>query len=159
MPLEHEIGAMSPQVWVAFAALMVTVLVVSGTGLWVLFSKLESNRTSLEQALLRNKDDLDNEIEAIRAAAYAEYKELRREMSDGIQRAYLEFGEAPKALREKMTQLELFMRDTYLPKRDYERAQDQIAEALKDFEKHLETRLGSFEKKLDKIADNRGVQQ
>ena len=146
---------MSPQVWVAFAALMVTVLTVSGTGLWVLFSKLESNRASLEETFDIHKEALDGEIEAIRIAAYTEYKELRREMAEGIQRAYLEFGEAPRALREKVAQVELFIRDNYLLKRDYERSQDQISNALKDFEKHLEEKLGHFEKKLDRIIEAR----
>lgn len=141
------------QVWVAFAALMVTLFVVSGTGLWALFSKMEKNRISLERVISDHKANLDAEVEALRTAAFLEYKELRREMTDAIQKAYLDFGEAPRALREKISQVELFMRDTYLPTRLYERAQDQVTKALEDLEEHLETRLVGFEKKLDKMIE------
>ena len=141
--------------WVAFAALMFTILTVSGGGIWALFSKLEANRIALENTLSDHKENLDNEIEIIRTAAFAEYKELRHEMNDGWAKAYLEFGEGPKAMREKITQVELFMRDTYLPISRFEREQDQVMEFLKNLQTHIESRMAAFEKKLDRVLQPR----
>src|SRR5258708_4305368 len=101
---------------------MVTIMTVSGGGLWALFSKLETNRVSAQTdlALLRDsigqelksyKTAFDGELEEIRSSAYLEYKQLRDEYQAKLDKAYRELGEAPKALREKIGEVELWMRD------------------------------------------------
>lgn len=127
--------------WVAFAGLLFTILTVSGGGLWALMSKMNTI-----------KESNDREVETIRLAAFLEYKELRREMNEGWGKAYLEFGEAPKAIREKLSQVELFMRDTYVPLKLYERGQDQVLEAIKALATQSEKRFESLDKKIDNFV-------
>ena len=135
---------MAESSWIAFAALMVTIMTVSGGGLWALFAKMNSIKAST-----------DTEVEAIRMAAYLEYKELRREMNDGWSKAYLEFGEAPKALREKINEVELFMRDQYVTQKTYARDQDQILAMFKALNETLDRRFTSLEKKFDEWIKDR----
>lgn len=44
-------------------------------------------------------------------SAYEEYKTLRHEMHEGASMSYREFGESVAAIREKVTQVELWIRD------------------------------------------------
>lgn len=145
----------SGSAWIAFAALMVTILTVSGGGLWALFSRMDTNKNISMRQVEQVKQSFDTELEVIRLAAYTEYKELRREMNDGWGKAYLEFGEAPKALREKISQVELFMRDTYVPFKIYERGQDQVLETIRAFASQSEKKFDMIEKKLDKLAERK----
>ncbi len=91
---------MSAEVWVALAALIFTMFASTITATAVILSKIS-----------HNKDQLDVELTAIRMAAYEEYKILRREMSEASDRAYDRFGESLVAIREKVTQVEIWIRD------------------------------------------------
>lgn len=141
-------------VWIAFGALLFTIFTVSGGGLWALFSRMETHKAFFSQKIDELELEHKTEIDSVRMAAFAEYKELRREMNEGWGKAYLEFGEAPKALREKITQVELFMRDTYVPLKLYERGQDQVLEAIRMLSAQTEKKLDSLEKKIDTLKSS-----
>lgn len=141
---------MDASFWIAFAALIFTILTVSGGGLAALFNRMESNNRDIVEQISALKSNLDSETEAIRTAAFVEYRELRREMNDGWGKAYLEFGEAPKALREKLSQVELFMRDEFVSKREYDKDQKRLFDMLKALGESIEKRLDRIDQRLEK---------
>jgi hypothetical protein len=151
---------MDHSAWIAFAALLFTILTVSGGGLWALFSKLDSNRVlaqndvnllrqSIERDLKAYKVTFDAELEEIRSSAYLEFKTMRDEYQGRIDKAYRELGEAPKALREKIGEVELWMRDYLLPRAEYERDQDQLHISINRLSEIAIKRLDSIERKMD----------
>lgn len=141
--------------WIAFGGLLFTILTVSGTGLWALFSKMGTNKEELKKDLVEIKAGFMSETDVIRQAAFTEYKEVRSEMNEKIQQAFLQLGEAPRAIREKVGQLELFVRDTYLPKPDYYREQNLLGESIRRMSEMFERRFSSFEKKLEEDRKSR----
>lgn len=141
--------------WIAFGGLLFTILTVSGAGLWALFSRMGTNKEELKKDLIEVKAGFTSETDVIRQAAFTEYKEVRSEMNEKIQQAFLQLGEAPRAIREKVGQLELFVRDTYLPKPDYYREQNLLGESIRRMTEMFERRFLSFEKKLDEDRKSR----
>lgn len=59
----------------------------------------------------RNKGELDQELTAIRLAAFAEYKILLDRIAEASDRAFEQFGETILSIREKVNQVELWFRD------------------------------------------------
>lgn len=98
---------MGPLEWITFASLMFTIL----TSVIVVSAKSANNKNEILDKINITKDDLDNELTAIRMAAYEEYKILRREMAESSNLAYREFGESLRAIREKTNQIEIWFRD------------------------------------------------
>jgi len=136
-------------VWIAFGGLMFTILTVSGGGLWALFTRMQENREAAEKSLKEFKSSFDAELDSFRIAAYTEYKDIRQEYKSALDQAYLQLGEAPKALREKINEVELWMRDHLLPKKEYERDQDQLLTTINRLAETAIKRLDSIEKKMD----------
>jgi hypothetical protein len=69
------------------------------------------NRNQVLSKIDENNKELKKELSAIRAAAYEEYTTLRKEMAESTSIAYREFGETVYGIREKVTQVELWVRD------------------------------------------------
>src|SRR6267154_5234841 len=98
---------MGAQEWIAFGALCVAIIgAFLGIG-----SRQTDNRNQILSRIEANREELNDELSAIRIAAYEEYKILRREMAEAHGTAYREFGETVLAIREKVTQVELWIRD------------------------------------------------
>src|SRR5882757_10603446 len=93
--------------WIAFGVLCVAI----AAAFLGIFSRQTDNRDQILNRIEKNKEELNDELSAIRIAAYEEYKILRKEMSDTATVAYREFGETVYAIREKVTQVELWIRD------------------------------------------------
>lgn len=91
---------MTAEAWIALVALAVTIVTAIVTATTVILNKISSN-----------KEELDQELSAIRLAAYEEYKTLRKEIADIAESSRREFGETIHALREKVTEVELWIRD------------------------------------------------
>src|SRR3982074_674607 len=70
-----------------------------------------ANGNRILEKIEENKKELNDELSAIRIAAYEEYKILRKEMSDTTNVAYREFGETVHGIRQKVTEVELWIRD------------------------------------------------
>jgi hypothetical protein len=157
---------MDKAAWIAFAALLVTIFTVTGGGLWALFSRMESNRISAQTdlGLLRDsiheefkayKNTFDGELEEIRSSAYLEYKALRDEYQARIDKAYRELGEAPQALRVKIGEVEMWMRDHLLPRKEYERDQGRLNTLISGLADAAIKRLDSIERKMDEEKNER----
>jgi hypothetical protein len=139
---------MTAEVWVAGAGLLVTIFLASGAVIW----KLAEVKASVLGELQIHKDALDVELTAIRQAGYQEYKLLRQEINDVSAQTYREFGETVQAVREKINQVELWVRDqfgNYLLKSDFERDHDHILESLRTLNATVERRFNTLEEKLD----------
>jgi hypothetical protein len=96
-----------PQEWIAFGGLCIATIGM----LSLMMSRQTANRDQILNRIAKNKEDLNKELVAIRDAAYEEYTILRKEISDSSSLAYREFGETVHGIREKVTQVELWIRD------------------------------------------------
>lgn len=95
--------------WIAFATLIFT---ISMTGIGVA-TRLGNNKQEILTQMSKNKEELDDELTAIRIASYEEYKTLRKEMGDASSLSSREFGETIHAIRAKITEVELWARDQF----------------------------------------------
>lgn len=98
---------MGAQEWIALGALIVAIF---GSSIGIVV-KLSDNKNQILDRIAANKEDLDNELLAIRMAQFEEYKILRKEMNDISALTYREFGESLRAIREKINVVELWIRD------------------------------------------------
>jgi len=89
------------------------------------------------QASLENK--IDKEI-----------KELRQEVRDRQDEGYHQMGEGLAALREKVTQTELWNRDTFVQKQDFQLALENVMRNLSEFRKDSKAELALINEKLDR---------
>lgn len=139
---------MSAEIWIAGAGLLLTIVLAAGGVIW----KLAEVKASVLAELSDHKESLDAELTAIRQAGYQEYKLLRQEINDVSAQTYREFGETVQAAREKINQVELWIRDqliNYLLKSDFERDHDHILSSLKSLSDTIERRFNTVEEKLD----------
>lgn len=91
---------MTAEAWVALAALVFTVLATAVTATTVILTRINMH-----------KEELDQDISALRLSAYEEYKTLRKDINDVAALSRKEFGETILALRVKVTDMELWFRD------------------------------------------------
>lgn len=119
--------------WLQLGSMIVTILIASGGVLRMAFRRI------------------DIEVETLRLASLAEHKEIRRETIESFTKAYLELGEAPKAIRTHVNSMELWMRDNLLPRKEYERDQDQVLSSVKVLTETIERRFSTLDRKLDEM--------
>lgn len=98
---------MGVQEWIAFVGLCVAITLA----LFTIMARQTDNRNQILNRIEKNKEELNKELVAIRTAASEEYTILRKEISASTSLAYREFGETVVAIREKVTQVELWIRD------------------------------------------------
>jgi hypothetical protein len=122
--------------WIAFGALCVAIV---GT-LSLMMSRQTDNRNQILSRIEKNNKELKEELAAIRAAAYEEYTTLRREMSDTMSAAYREFGETVYGIREKVTQVELWIRD-------------ELKDTRHTLQGGMDMRHSITDEKIEKVSD------
>lgn len=93
--------------WIAGAGLIAVLFMCTGGVIW----RLAENKVAILDRLDEHKEQIDEELTAIRISAYKEYQILRKEMVDATTIARREFGDSLLAIREKVVQVELFVRD------------------------------------------------
>lgn len=98
---------MGVQEWVALGGLILALFTAAGG----IVLKLVDNKNAILEKISENKEALDAELLGIRMAAFKEYEILRREINDTSATSYRDFGESLAAIREKVTQIELWIRD------------------------------------------------
>ncbi len=98
---------MATESWIALSALAFTVLLSSGGLVAILFS----HKNEILNKMAEDKESTDQELMAIRMSAYEEYKTLRKEIGDVASISRKEFGDTIHSIREKVTQVELWVRD------------------------------------------------
>lgn len=133
--------------WIAFAALMLTIIVTAGG----VVAKVGSIKTYLVEQLIFSRREIDTELDNLRGHFEKADADLRRNMQSQFEKAYRELGEAPAALREHVRSVELFIRDNYLLRKDYERDQDRLLLAFDSLSKAVEKRLDASELRIEKL--------
>ena len=127
---------MGIQEWIAFGALCVAII---GCFLGIM-SRQTDNRNQILSRIEQNKEELNDELSAIRISAYEEYKILRKEMSDTATVAYREFGETVYGIREKVTQVELWIRD-------------ELKDTRHTLQGGMDMRHSITDEKIEKVSD------
>jgi len=127
---------MGAQEWIAFGAFCVALM---GAFLGLTYRQTD-NRNQILNRIEKNKEDLDDELSAIRSAAYEEYKTLRKEISDNATAATREFGETVYGIREKVTQVELWIRD-------------ELKNTRHTLQGGMDMRHSIMDEKLEKVSD------
>ena len=117
---------MSAEAWIAMTALVFTMFASSIIATMTILTRIN-----------KNKEELDEELSALRLAAYEEYKTLRKEISDVAAVSRREFGESIHAIREKVTQVELWTRD-------------QLMDTRSSLGRSIDSRLGMAMDKIEK---------
>ena len=122
--------------WIAFAGLCVATIGM----LSLMMSRQTANRDQILHRIETNKEELNKELVAIRTAAYEEYKILRKELADTVNVAYREFGETVHGIREKVTQVELWIRD-------------ELKETRHTLQGGMDMRHSITDEKIEKVSD------
>jgi len=124
------------QEWIAFSGLCVAII----TTLSVMMSRQTDNRNQILSRIEKNNKELKEELADSRTAAYEEYTTLRREMSDTMSAAYREFGETVYGIREKVTQVELWIRD-------------ELKDTRHTLQGGMDMRHSITDEKIEKVSD------
>jgi hypothetical protein len=93
--------------WIQLAGLIVTIVGATGSSTAFIMGRINKIKDETNEKL----DTMELELNASRMAAYKEYVELRKEITDVGTIARKEFGETVAAIREKVTEVELWVRD------------------------------------------------
>ncbi len=127
---------MGAQEWIAFGALIVAIM---GAFLGIAYRQAD-NRNQILDKIEQNKEELNEELSAIRISAYEEYKILRKELADTVTIAYREFGETVHGIREKVTQVELWIRD-------------ELKDTRHTLQGGMDMRHSITDEKIEKVSD------
>ena len=122
--------------WIAFGGLCVATVGM----LSLMMSRQTGNRDQILNRIETNKEELNKELVAIRTAAYEEYTTLRKEISESSSLAYREFGETVYGIREKVTQVELWIRD-------------ELKDTRHTLQGGMDMRHSITDEKIEKVSD------
>ena len=106
---------------------VVNTLVLAITGV----NKLSQTETSIRSAITSQREDIDEQ-----------FLQVRRE-----------WGETVSAIRQKVTDVELYVRDNYVRKDVFDSAMTSLGKHVEQVGDRIEARLLRIENKMDKHAD------
>lgn len=75
--------------------------------------------------------------------------QTRMEVEDKIEVSLVRFGETAQAIRQKITEVELFMRDNYIKRDSFYHGLTELATNIKALNDSLDGRLIRMENKID----------
>ncbi len=127
---------------IAIAGFLVQCLVLVATGTW----KLSRVEASIRKAINLSRKEIDDKID-----------QMRREIDGELDRARREAGETGAALREKVAQVELFCRDTYVRRDSFYKVADEFRADVKSMRENIEAHLVRLEEKIDARAPARRI--
>lgn len=135
-------------VWIAIGSFALAVIVQIITAVWVLRG-LEGSLISKIQVA---KDDVEKHVKEVKesssAALLAAIQARNLEM-DIIKNAA---GEIGHSLREKISQVELYVRDEFVSKPDFKSHIDLLRDQLSAIGNRIDTKFDNFEKKLNESS-------
>lgn len=108
---------------ILFIGIGINLLVTAIVGTW----KLSRVELAIRQSIASSRAEIDERIEAIRR----------------------EFGETGHALREKIAQVELYTRDTFVRRDSFYKVSDDLAAKLTAMDDKIDKRLERMEGKID----------
>jgi len=98
---------MTSEAWIALGALIFTIIAAVAASI----VSLSNSKNEILKRMADDKESIDDELNALRMSAYEEYKTLRQEIGEATSVARVEFGETILAIREKVSQVEMWTRD------------------------------------------------
>lgn len=110
-------------VWLPLAGFVLQLAVIIIGGVWKL-SKLES-------------------------ALISKIEETRREIDDRLDVQIREFGETASALRQKIHEVEIWVRDNFIRRDGFFKVRDEETDAIKEVRDELKDDLRRLEQKID----------
>lgn len=149
---------MEPAAWIAFAALLITIASLGGGTIW----KLATNRAEIIDRITVTKDSVDSDISGLYKRIDQAVENARRDLEAAERRGV----EPIFAIREKVAQVELFIRDHFVSKREYEKDHAQLLLAIREMQDSLmssqdrmrveiEKRLDMYEERMEKVIMSR----
>ncbi len=124
------------EVWVAVAlgllGFIVNIGVLTATGTWKLRGLQADLTTAFTAAMATHRAAVDEEIEMMRR----------------------EFGETGLALRQKITDVELYVRDHFVSKGTFTQVASDLDGDIKEMRTEIRDDLKRLESKIDKINEN-----
>jgi hypothetical protein len=121
--------------WVAFAALIVTIISSVIVGSWTLSAKISGNRAYYLQEVGKIRHETV-EINNFRGV---------------VDKIYREMNEPVFALREHVGKVELYLERDFLKKNDYTRDQDKLLLAIKDGQELCSRQFATLEAKIERL--------
>lgn len=135
-------------VWVAAGSFILAVVVQIVIAVWI----LRGMESSLISRIQLAKEEVERQIQQVKenaSAALVAAIQARNLEMDIIKNAS---GEIGHSLREKIAQVELFMRDEFLRIKDFEMHINLIRDQLNAYNARMDTRFDRFESKLDELT-------
>ena len=123
---------------VAAAALGLNLVLALKSGSWGMADRLTAMEKAIMDAVNANKHEVDKEIDVLRAEIYTSIEVSERR-----------FGETAEAIRHKVNDVELYIRDTYARRDSLLLFMQESRDLIKDSVTRLEVRLDRMEKKID----------
>lgn len=117
-------------------------LVIAGCGLVL---QLLVNAGSIAWTLSRSKNATDDKIADKDKALTAELIAMERRFTDDMEGVRRDTGETVQAIRAKVSETELWIRDNLVSKETYR----EVQESVKELRKHVDTRFDRLEEKLE----------
>lgn len=132
---------MTTEAWIAFGSLLFVIASGGATVIW----KLASNKAEIIDRINNSKSSIYKEVDKLAADWKRELEVVAREAAEPI-----------FAIREKVGQVELYIRDTYITKREYEKDHAQLLIVLRDMQEALEKRLDAHEDRVKEALEVAG---
>lgn len=136
---------METHTWIAFAALLFTIATTGGGIVW----KVAANKTEIVDRIMMSKSSTDLEIDGVHKRIDQTIENLRRDLEASERRG----AEPVFAIREKVANVELFLRDHYVSKREYEKDHTQLLLALREMQDHLTMGQDRMRQEIEKRLD------
>jgi len=144
--------------WVAFAGLLLTIIVTSSGIIWAVVWKLSDIRDTIKDTtdakIKASNEDRDRKIHELRRDLTIKLTEINVDLDKQVDDVRKAAGEIGEALRSKITQLEFYVRDEFklhVLKEDFRDDFRTITTIIDTLGSRIEKRLESFEEKLDAL--------
>jgi len=141
--IQHETLSQWFMVGLGVLGFLVTIVVTTGGTVWA----VGNIKTELMKTIALHREEIDKELRL-----------LKDEQALASQTTMSQSGEGLKAIREKVNQVELFMRDEFVRKDTFSRVVDQIlakvdanAASREAWQIRMETRIGETLKDMTKV--------
>lgn len=124
------------EVWLGVAGFVLNVVVLAIGGTWA----LSRQARTIEGAIFANRQQTDGEFEKLR-------HELHLEHDDFLRR----FGDSLAAIRQKVSEVELWARDEFVRRDDFYRILDGINKSIAALGEKIDARTDRLETKIEQL--------
>jgi septal ring factor EnvC (AmiA/AmiB activator) len=129
-------------VWLWFAGLLLQSVAFGVLGTWWVSTLI----AAIRDEIAHERKEVDQSI-----------ADVENELRDRQERSERLIGETVAAVRQKIHEVEVFIRDTYVRRDSFLKTSEEVRESLKDFGDRIEKRIDIMDKKLDRLQ-SRGPQ-